>query len=346
MSDSNHAVILAGGEGTRLRPLTNSIPKPMLPVLGKPCIQYSVESLANGGIKEVYLACGYRSEDMISQLKDLKVSGVNLNFALEEKPAGTAGAVKLLEDRLGSTFIVTSGDVLADVDIQTLIEEHKRTGAIATMALTETDNPTEFGIVGLDSEGRVERFKEKPAKEEVFSNLINAGIYVLEKEALDYIPSREKFDFSKNLFPLLLEDNRRIQGSVLKGLWKDIGRPKDLLDANIRMAEKRGTEGDRCGAACSGKIVSYDFEGTGCSISGPSYVGNNVIIGKDAELTTCAVGSKSSIGQASKIFSSLLRENCSVGDNCSLKNVILGKGCTISSGTVLSDAVIGDGSRI
>lgn len=345
MLESPHAVILAGGEGTRLRPLTNSLPKPMLPVIGVPCIQYSIESFRDAGIENVHLACGYRSDDLVSRLQNLKL-GVNLDFAIEETPAGTAGAVKLLEDKLSSTFIVASGDVLADVDMKALLEEHKKSNAVVTIALTEVDKPTEFGIVGLDSTGRIERFKEKPKEEEVFSNLINAGIYILQKDALDYIPEGRKYDFSKDLFPSLMEAGEHLQGARLEGLWKDIGRPSDLLEANLRMAERKGTSGDRCGAACTGRIVSTDFSGQGCSIFGPSYIGMNTFIGQQAKLDSCAVGENCKIGSGADLSHVLIRENCNLGENCTLENVILGKDCTVSAGASLKNAVIGDFSRV
>ncbi len=345
MSESTHTVILAGGEGTRLRPLTNSLPKPMLPIIGIPCIQYSIEALKNANIKNVHLACGYRSDDLIPRLQGLDL-GINLDFTIEQEPAGTAGAVKLLEDRISSTFIVTSGDVLADVDMKALLDEHKKSHAIATIALTEVENPSEFGIVGLDSEGRINRFKEKPKGEEIFSKLINAGIYVLEKDVLNYIPGNTKYDFSKNLFPLLLEKGELLHGARLQGIWKDIGRPSDLLDANIAMAERKGTAGDRCNARCVGRIVSSDFQGNGCSIVGPSYIGKNVVIGKQSHLESCAIGDNSSVGADTYLKHVMLRENCTLGEGCVLENVVLGRNCTVAPDKVIKNSVIGDFSKI
>lgn len=345
MSNAPHAVILAGGEGTRLRPLTNSLPKPMLPVIGIPCIKYSIESLKSAGVQDIHLACGYLPDDLVSCLDDSEL-GVNLDFTIEEEPAGTAGAVKLLEDKLSDTFIVTSGDVLADVDMRALLDDHKKSNALVTIALTEVDKPTEFGIVGLDSTGRIERFKEKPKQEEVFSNLINAGIYVLEKEVLNYIPQDEKYDFSKNLFPLLLETGKHLQGSKLQGLWKDIGRPSDLLEANLKMAERKGTTGNRCGATCSGKIVSSDFMGNGCEIVGPCYLGREAVIGNNSHLTSCIIGENCIVGKDANLSRVMSRQNCTIGDDCNLENVILGKECKISSGLSLNNAVLGDFSKL
>ena len=155
--------------------------------------------------------------------KDIGEVYESMRFAFEDHPAGTAGAVKLLEKELGATIVVVSGDVLADVDIRSLVATHRRKGALATMALTTVDRPEEFGIVGLDDEGRIVRFKEKPKTEEVFSNLINAGIYVLDKRALQYIPEGERYDFSKQLFPKLLERSEPLYGMMLAVRPRSLG---------------------------------------------------------------------------------------------------------------------------
>lgn len=195
-------------------------PKPLLPVLGRPCVEYVIEAMAEAGVEEVFLTCGYRAEDMVEALGSGDQFGVEIIMCFEDVPAGTAGAVKLLEDRLEDTFIVASGDVLADVDVRSLVDQHVRTGAMATMALTTVERPEEFGIVGLDDAGRIERFKEKPRTEEVFSNLINAGIYVLERDVLPEIPRGEMYDFSKQLFPKLLAAGQPLYGAA----WGAYGR--------------------------------------------------------------------------------------------------------------------------
>jgi len=340
------AVILAGGEGTRLRPLTNTRPKPLLPVLGKPCVEYVIRSLAEAGVGTAYLTCGYRSQDMVDALGDGRQFGLDLRFAFEDKPAGTAGAVKLLQDRLDGTIVVVSGDVLADVDIRSLVAFHREKGALATMALTTVERPEEFGIVGLDDDGRIMRFKEKPRTEEVFSNLINAGIYVLEPRALIDIPVSEKYDFSKQLYPKLLERGEKLCGSPLTGLWKDIGRPRDLLDANLRMAERRGRPLQVEGAECSGPIVASSFEARGCEVRGPAYIGEGSIVGAETLLTSCAVGSHNGIGNDVIVSDSFIMDDCVVGDECTIEGSLLGKGCIIGPGVSLTNVILGDGVRI
>lgn len=346
MTGARQAVVLAGGKGTRLRPLTNARPKPLLPVLGRPCVEYVIEAMAEAGVEEVFLTCGYRAQDMVDALGSGQRFGVDIIMCLEDTPAGTAGAVKLLEDRLDGTFVVASGDVLADVDVRSLVEQHEKRGAMATMALTTVERPEEFGIVGLDSSGRVERFKEKPPTEEVFSNLINAGIYVLERDVLPEIPSGEMYDFSKQLFPKLLAAGQPLYGSELGGLWKDIGRPLDLLDANIQMAERRGRRIEMDGAECSGRIVADRFTAHGCRIDGPAYIGDGVSIGRGARLSSCAVGAKTVISEGVALTGSFLMDSCSLGAGCQVYGSLLGNDVEIGDGAILTDCVLGDGVRV
>jgi NDP-sugar pyrophosphorylase family protein len=345
-TETTQAVILAGGQGTRLRPLTNTRPKPLLPILGRPCVEYVIRSLAAAGIKEVFLTAGYRSQDMIDALGDGARFGVDLKWNLEETPAGTAGAVKLLEDQLHGSVVVASGDVLADVDVRSLVSKHKASGAVATMALTTVEHPEEFGIVGLDDSGRIVRFKEKPTTEEVFSNLINAGIYVLEPEALAKIPPAQKYDFSKQLFPALLAEGRPLYGSSLTGLWKDIGRPADLLDANIRMADRKGRTRRIAGAKCSGRIMANTFSAGGCEIKGPVYIGDGARIGREALLSSCAIGKEVEVGIETIIDHSFVMDGSIVAEGCTIQGSLIGQGCIIGPGVSLVNSVLGDGVRL
>ncbi len=346
MNGEPTAVILAGGEGTRLRPLTNTRPKPLLPVLGRPCVEYVIRALVDAHVNTAYLTCGYRSQDMVDALGNGRQLGLDLRFAFEDHPAGTAGAVKLLEDKLSGTIVVVSGDVLADVDIRSLVEYHRRKGALATMALTTVDRPEEFGIVGLDDDGRIVRFKEKPKTEEVFSNLINAGIYVLEARVLKDIPPGEKFDFSKQLFPKLLERSERLYGMPLAGLWKDIGRPRDLLDANVRMAERKGTEVRSEGVRAHGPIVATSFQAQGCEVQGPSYVGEGAVIGHGARVDSSAIGDRVSVSEGAIIEDSMLMDGCTVGRSSTINGCVIGKDCRIGDGVSMSNVLMGDGVRL
>ncbi len=340
------AVIMAGGEGTRLKPLTNTRPKPLLPVLGRPCIEYVINSLASAGVEEIFLACGYRSQDIVNSLGGATHYGAKIVYAYEETPMGTAGAVKLLQSKLHGTFVVGSGDTLTDADLGHLISLHRERNAFVTMALTEVERPEQFGIVGVSAEGRIERFKEKPKPEEVFSNVINAGTYVLEPEALDHIPIGTKYDFSKNLFPDLLQQGKALYASPLKGYWKDIGRPRDLFQANIDLAERRGQNITIRGALCKGKIAGSGFTAEGAKIFGPVYVGAGAKLGKGSSTTRSAIGKESTVGEGALMEDSLILDRCHIGASAILKGSILGEGCVIGPGVSLVDSVLGDGVRL
>ncbi len=324
------AIIMAGGKGTRLRPLTNNIPKPLLPILGRPCAEYFLRALADAGVARTYLACGYRHMDMVRTFRDGGVYGLDIVFSFEEEPMGTAGAVKLLQDKVDGTFIVGSGDVLADVDMAELVAFHRRSKAEVTIALTEVEDPTAFGIVGLDQHGRIERFKEKPLSEEAFSNLINAGIYVLEPHVLDLVPEDTKYDFSKQLFPDMLERGMALYGHRLEGLWKDIGRPADLLEANLLMAERAGAADVSKGVMVIG----------GVHIDGSATVAAGVILDR------AVLGGDVRIGAGARLTRALVLDGCEVAADAIIEGSVLGPGCVIGSGVKLTDCVLAEGVRV
>jgi mannose-1-phosphate guanylyltransferase len=255
---------------------------------------------------------------------------------------GTAGAVKLLEEDLDETFVVAMGDTLMDIDFEVLVREHRDMNAMVTIALTEVDKPCEFGIVGLGEDHRITRFKEKPRQDEVFSNLINAGVYVIQKEAFGYVPPGTKFDFSKNLFPKLMEAGKPLYGSQLRGLWKDIGRPEDLLDANIRMAERKGVERYISGIKTEGRIYGGGFSGHGSVLNGPVYLGDGVKLGEGTVVTRSAIGQDTVIEPASRIVDSLLLSNCQIMRGACLEGSIIGDNCRIGAGVVLRRCILGD----
>ncbi len=318
------AVIMVGGKGTRLRPLTETVPKPMLPVMGVPCLEYVIRSLIDSGVKEIILACGYRSDIISDFIGDGSKFGADISFAYEEEPAGTAGSVKLLQDRLDETFLVASGDVLADVYIQEMVECHRRGGCAVTMALTRVDNPTEFGIVGLDDKGNVERFREKPPPEEVFSDLVNAGIYILDRSVMDRVPEGAMYDFSRDLFPDVLSNGLGIRGHVLQGFWMDIGRPSDLLRANILKAE-----------AVGGKGHSHIMEGVALrDVSVSSSVIHPGVRADTCIIERSVVLDGATIGEGSHIVDSIIGRGVDIGRGCKLRGVVLADGDSVPDGHV------------
>ena len=231
------AVVMAGGEGTRLRPLTSNQPKPMVPIVGKPCMEHILDLLRRHGLTEVVVTLAFMPQAIRAYFGDGEALEMDIDYSVEEQPLGTAGSVRLAHARLAETFLVISGDALCDVDLGGLVEAHRAKGAAVTIGLKSVDNPLEFGIVVTDDDGRVERFLEKPSWGQVFSDTINTGIYVLEPEVLRHVPDDRPYDFSKELFPLLLEMGRPIYGHVLDGYWQDIGNLDQFRQANFDALE-------------------------------------------------------------------------------------------------------------
>ena len=213
------AVVMAGGEGTRLRPLTSNQPKPMVTIAGRPCMEHILELLRRHDLSRIVATLAYMPQMIRGYFGEGSHLDVELDYSVEEVPAGTAGSVKLCEHYLDETFVVVSGDALTDIDLSALVSFHKERGAVATLALKRVENPLEFGVVITEEDGRIDRFLEKPTWGEVFSDTINTGIYVLEPEVLDYIPDDEPFDFSKELFPKLLDRGAPLYGYVADGYW-------------------------------------------------------------------------------------------------------------------------------
>jgi mannose-1-phosphate guanylyltransferase / phosphomannomutase len=233
------AVVMAGGEGTRLRPLTSNQPKPMVPIVGKPCMEHILDLLRTHAFDDVIVTLAFMPQAIRGYFGDGEAFGLPIRYSVEEAPAGTAGSVKLAEEALDETFLVISGDALCDIDLGALVRFHKEKGALATIGLKSVPNPLEFGIVVTDGEGRIERFLEKPSWGQVFTDTINTGIYVLEPEVLRHVPVETPYDFSKELFPLLLEMGKPLYGFVCEGYWQDIGNLDQYRQANFDALDER-----------------------------------------------------------------------------------------------------------
>ena len=218
------AVILAGGEGTRLRPLTSNQPKPMMPIANAPMMEHIVRLLAAHGFDDIVVTVAYLANHIRTYFGDGSDFGVRMRYATEDSPLGTAGSVRNAMAELDETFLVISGDVLTDIDLSVLVDEHRRRGVPATIALKRVENPVDFGIVITRPDGTIERFLEKPTWGEVFSDTINTGIYVLEPSIFEHIPVGEVVDFSGDVFPAILTDGQPILGAISEGYWEEIGR--------------------------------------------------------------------------------------------------------------------------
>src|SRR5262245_5894732 len=225
-------LILAGGKGTRLRPLTINTPKPVVPVANSPFLLYQIDLMQSGGIQEIILSLSYQPRKIEDLLKDGSDYGVWIRYAVEGTPLGTGGAFKNAEENIDSTTVVFNGDVLTSLDLSTVIARHREKGAIATLVLTPVDNPSAYGLVETNPGGWVQRFIEKPGPDEVTCNTINAGIYVLEPSVLRYMPKGEAYSFERGLFLTLLEQKDPVLAFIMDQYWIDIGTPQKYLEVH------------------------------------------------------------------------------------------------------------------
>lgn len=226
------AVIMAGGKGTRLRPLTCNKPKPMVPIVNRPMMEHIVNLLKKHRFDDIFVTLFYLAESIENYFGDGRNFGVKMRYFTEEKPLGTAGSVKNIEPYLDDTFLVISGDALTDINLDEAIKFHREKKAAATLVLTKVDNPLEYGVVITEPDGKVRRFLEKPGWGEVFSDTVNTGIYILEPRILKYFDADKPFDFSKELFPLLMAKGEPLYGYVASGYWSDIGNLEQYRQAH------------------------------------------------------------------------------------------------------------------
>jgi mannose-1-phosphate guanylyltransferase/phosphomannomutase len=286
------AVIMAGGEGARLRPLTCDRPKPMVPICDRPMMEYITDLLVSHELRDLAVTLQYLPEKIKDHFGERSDQGANFTYFLEEEPLGTAGSVKNASSFLDETFLVISGDCLTDINLTEAIEFHRRKGTLVTIVLTPQENPLEYGVVMVDDEGRITRFLEKPTWGEVFSDTVNTGIYILEPEVLDYIPAGKKFDFSKDLFPLLMEKGHTLFGCVLPGYWCDIGNLEqyryahyDILDKkiNIKLPAVEEEPGiwiaDEVYINADTRLIPPYYIGQGTYIGSKTVVGEYAVLG-------------------------------------------------------------------
>jgi len=339
------AIVLAGGKGTRLRPLTYTRPKPLLPLAGEPAIVRLIRKLASDGIDEFVVTTNYFANHLRATLGDGAKYGAVIDHVEEKSPHGTAGSVKNSESLIDETFVVVQGDNQFDFDIGRVLQLHRRVGALATIASLEVENPSEYGIIEL-TDDRVTRFLEKPRPDQCFSNLINAGLYVLEPEVLRLVPERKAFDFSKDLFPLMLESKTALAGCRVNGFWVDIGDPSSYLRANVWALDRLQTERPE---AKDGIVYGSDSTISEKTIlRAPVHLGKAVTVREGAIIGPYAcVGDGSEVHANSIIGSSLVYENTRIGANATLQTCVVGENCTIGDGAEIGrNAVVGSGTEL
>ena len=343
------AVVMAGGEGTRLRPLTSNQPKPMVPIVGKPCIEHIVELLKAHAFEDVIVTLAFMPQAIRGYFGDGDSHGLAIRYSVEESPAGTAGSVKLAEEALDESFLVISGDALCDIDLGALVRFHREKGALVTIGLKSVPNPLEFGIVVTDDDGRIERFLEKPSWGQVFTDTINTGIYVLEPEVLRHVPDDRPYDFSKELFPLLLEMGKPLYGYVADGYWQDIGNLDQYRQANFDALDERvrlNVSGIRLrGNVWVGEGVDLDDVG---AVAGPAFVGNYCRIAPSATVGPYSVLMPSvTLGDHARTARAVVDTSTAIGRSVLVEGAIVGKACDLRPHARLHEGVaVGDNCTI
>jgi NDP-sugar pyrophosphorylase family protein len=332
------ALILAGGKGTRLRPLTVYTPKPIVPICNRSFLLYQIDTLKRAGVTDITLSLSYQPEKIEQVLGDGSNFGVKLKYTVEPQPMGTAGAYKFAEDLIREPTVVFNGDVLTDLDLKTVIRQHKERNATATIVLTPVEDPSSFGVVETDADGRVLRFLEKPKPEETTCRNINAGTYVLEPSVLDLIPKGENHSFEYGLFPNLLEKGEAFFAHIpQRTYWLDIGTPARYLQAHQDLLASRVTRfhlKDRRG--------EFD-SATHSEIDDLSMIADDCTIKPGVEIINSVLGKGCYIEERAHIENSVIWSHTRVGTAAHVKDAIIGRGCHIGrSTTVGPGAVLGD----
>ncbi|MDI6861723.1 MAG: sugar phosphate nucleotidyltransferase [Caldisericia bacterium] len=323
---SMKGVILAGGFGTRLRPLTINIPKPMVPIANKPILSHIIKLLKKHNIKDLIIILYHQPEIIKEYFKDGKEFGVKINYIISDEDLGTCGAVNLAKNFLTEDFLVISGDILTDFNLTEIISSHFEKKAIATITLTRAVNPLQYGIVITDEDGKIVRFLEKPSWGEVFSDTINTGIYVLSPEIFEFVPEKKEFDFSKNLFPLILKKNLPLYGFIANGYWKDIGNVREYKIAHeeiIKGMVDIEIEGERVL-----RIGSDIWHEDGCEIKNLKNLLGTVVLGKNVKISDA------------RIFNTFMGDDVIIEDKVEISNSIIWGGSVIKKGVKISDSII------
>ena len=345
------AVIMAGGFGTRLRPLTSRIPKPMVPIMNKPMIEHIVRLLVKHGIKDIVVLVFYHPNIIKNFLQDGSQFGASIKYMKADSDYGTAGSVRNAYELLeGSRILVISGDVLTDFDLKKALAYHEARKSKATLVLTHVNDPLQYGLVITEEDGKIVRFLEKPTWGEVFSDAVNTGIYVIEPDVIETVPYREEYDFSKDLFPLMLRQKMRLYGYSAEGYWRDVGNLNEYIDAQLDCLD------NKVAVAIEGREIRYN----GARIIAPMetvipptlkargtvVIGKNVRLGDNLELTDSIIGDNTSVDSDSSINRSILWDNVTIGAHTRItgdviaSNTIVGERVQIEENVFISDDCI------
>ena len=340
------AIVMAGGEGTRLRPLTCNIPKPLVNVANKPVMEYVIKLLKEHGIDEIIVTLHYLADEILSYFGDGSDFGVRINYSIEDEPLGTAGSVKKAEKLLNNeTFIVLSADALTDINLTDAIEFHKKSNSLVTVTLTSVENPLEYGVVIMDEKGHITRLMEKPSWGEVFSDNINTGIYIIEPQVLGYLQENKNYDFSKDLFPMLIEKKEPILGFITDGYWCDIGNLQQYRQANNDILSRKVNMNIDAQEIRKGVWVQEgSYVSSQAKINSPCLIGKNCRINPNVVIDEFSViGDNCILEESVYINRCVLLQNVYVGKKSRLTGAIISRQTIIKSqATVSEGVVIGD----
>ena len=338
------AVILAGGKGTRLRPLTLNTPKPIVPILSDPFLKLQIDILKNTKIEDIVLSLSYQPRSIESLFGDGSQHGVHIHYTVEREPLGTGGAVKNAESLLSGSTVVFNGDVLSDIDLEAVLRFHKEKESKATIVLTPVDNPTAYGLVETTSDGKVLRFLEKPSYDEITCNTINAGIYVLEPETLAYMPKGTNYSIERGFFPTLLDNKVPFFAYIHDGYWIDIGTPQQYLQVHHDILSRKLAFNGFVPNAGGTFVDPEAVIEPGAKIIGPGYIGKNAIIRSGAQIEPYSVvGPNCLIQRGSTVGNSVLWSGVRVGEDARVKGALLGRSAHIGNNAMVEgDVVLGD----
>jgi mannose-1-phosphate guanylyltransferase len=347
------ALILAGGEGTRLRPLTSTVPKPVVQLVDRPFIAFMLDWLRGHGVDDVVMSCGHLADGVRAVLGDGSSVGVRLRYMEEPRPLGTGGALKYAEDLLDERFLMLNGDTLTDLDLTGQLEAHARFGAVATLALYPVDDPSSYGLVRLNGDGSVREFVEKPAPDQIDTNNISAGAYVLERSVLELLVRGERASIERDVFPRLVGNG--LYGHVSSGYWMDIGTPARYLEATFDILEGsvRTEVGARLGrtfmcvedgVSNAGRIIPAALVESGCTIGAGAQVGgravleHDVVVGEGTSIENAVVMRGARIGAHCTLRNCIVAAGVVIGDHCALDGMsVLGEGVVLGAGNVVSN---------
>ncbi|MBK6313782.1 MAG: NDP-sugar synthase [Blastocatellia bacterium] len=335
------AVILAGGKATRMRPLTLHTPKPIVPIVGRPFLAYTLDMLRRAHVREVTLALSYQPQKIEDMFGDGSHSGVRLRYIVESLPLGTAGAVRNAREHIDTRAIVLNGDILTDVNLTAVLTAHRESGAAATIVLAPVDNPRAYGVVETDETGRVTHFLEKPAADqELPTNNVNAGIYVIEPEVLTYMPAGETVTFEYDLFPALLEQGVHVQSFTAGGYWTDIGTPRRFLRANLDVLA------GRLGPTNVPVRETVERADPKAEIDALSWLDPSVTVKAGAQIVNSVIEDNCVIEERALIENAVIRRASRVGQSATVRDSVIGQSTHVGRFSVVSGAAIGDKSTV